>query len=76
MAANTLPVASFRFSTHEDHIEYARRRGPWKQSIRESILEDQAAIEQAREELGPDADAQDVVIRAHQIKTENHKERA
>lgn len=50
----------------EDPIEHVRRRPAWPASI----AQDQAAVEQARKELGPDADPHDVLARAQQIKQE------
>ena len=40
----------------------------WPKSIKQSISDDQAAIEQARRELGPDADAKKILSRAQEIK--------
>lgn len=48
----------------EDPIDYTRRRPVWPASIGQ----DQAAIEEARKELGPDADPHAVLDRAQQIK--------
>lgn len=67
MAHSTLAVLSSPDfpQAPEDNIEHTRRRPAWPNSIRT----DQAAIEQARRELGPDADPQVVLARAQQIKT-------
>jgi ribosome recycling factor len=42
---------------------------PWPDSIRQ----DQRAIEQARQELGPDADAKAILVRAQQIARESRE---
>lgn len=68
MAAPTVSVPSLDFSTPEDPIEYTRRRPrtAWPATIRI----DQRAIEQARKELGADADAHAVLARAQEIADE------
>ena len=41
-----------------------------------SVKEDQAAIEQARRELGPDADAKQILARAQKIKERGKQKQA
>ena len=54
----------------------ARRNFPQFPKWPKSVKEDQAAIEQARRELGPDADAKQILARAQEIKERGKEKQA
>lgn len=72
MAGTNLTVLSpKKFPQGETEVEHARRRPAWPATIQQ----DQAAVDQARRELGVDADAHAILRRAKQIRNEQNERR-